>query len=69
MKKINKTKKIKSDLNRKSSMTGKKALGEFNEDFRVVPIVDMGNRSSNLIILEPLENGKENQAKKDGKHY
>jgi len=64
-----KIKKQKSDLNKVNSMSGKKVIGDFNEDFRVVPIVDMGNRSSNLIILEPLENGKENQAKKDGKHY
>lgn len=69
MVKTKKVKKQKSDLNKVNSMTGKKAIGDFNEDFRVVPIVDMGNRSSNVVILKPLENGKENQAKKDGKHY
>lgn len=57
----------KSDLNRKNSMTSKKVLGEFNEDFRVVPIIDRGHGNRNIKMMDPLEDGKENQQK--AKYY
>lgn len=54
----------KSDLNKKNSMKGDKVLGEFDESFRDVPILDRGHGNRNVQILEPNKNNKENQVGK-----
>lgn len=54
----------KSDLTRKNSMKADKVLGEFDESFKDVPIIDRGHGNRTVQILEPNKNNKENQVGK-----
>ena len=48
---------VKSDLNKKNSMTKKKSIGEFDEDFREVPIIDNKTGERTVAILKPPKGG------------
>ena len=64
---VRETKKISknSDLNKKNSMKSDKVIGDFNEDFRETPIIDRGNRASNMIIMTPIKGEEHMQSKPD----